>query len=186
MPITQQNPASRRSRSSPAAAWPRRSSRSASPSAARADLRSAAQPRSIWSRPSSPGWWCGCPTGRRTRNIITATASSRASRRSASSPCSMCWPAASWSSPGAGCAKARRRRRSRRFRSSCWSSTSSSISGAPARCIAPRATPRARRSRPTRCILRPTCWARSPSSSGSRCPRSATAGATPPPRSRSR
>ena len=31
------------------------------------------------------------------RSIITATASSRACRRSLSSPCSTCWPAASWS-----------------------------------------------------------------------------------------
>ena len=38
----------------------------------------------------------------------------------------------------------------------CWS-TSPSISGAPGRCIAPRATPRARRSPPTRCISPPTC-----------------------------
>src|SRR5713101_2728819 len=37
-----------------------------------------------------------------------------------------------------------------------------SISGAPGRCIEPRATPKARRWPPMRCILHPTCLVRSP------------------------
>ena len=71
-----------------------------------------------------------------------------------------------WWNPGAGCARARRRRHSRRSPSWCWRSTSPSISGARGRCIARRARPEARRWRPTRCILLPTCSAPSPSSSG--------------------
>src|ERR1700694_2931059 len=48
----------------------------------------------------------------RATNIITAMANSRACRRSASSRCFMCWRAAFWSNPTAGCAKVRHRRRS--------------------------------------------------------------------------
>ena len=53
----------------------------------------------------------------------------------------------------------------------------------PARCIAPPTLPRARRWRRMRCILPPTCSARSPSSSGWRSPPSAITGATRPLRS---